>query len=114
MMDTEEKLAFPEIEQDTNKYKKHINDLIDDAEIEAEMEAKKKIRSKNSRVFSISMLGLGLLALVYMKKKLNGCVKITRLIHVQWTLVVHRLKSNVKNFMCKKKRKEGNEIQIVD
>ena len=65
MMDTEEKLAFPEIEQDTNKYKKHINDLIEDAEIEAEMEAKKKIRSKTSRVFSISILGLGLLALVY-------------------------------------------------
>ena len=65
MMDTEEKLAFPEIEQDTSKYKKHINDLIEDAEIEAEIEAKKKIRSKNSRVFSISMLGLGLLALVY-------------------------------------------------
>ena len=65
MMDTEEKLAFPEIEQDPNKYKKNINDLIEDAEIEAEIEAKKKIRSKNSRVFSISMLGLGLLALVY-------------------------------------------------
>ncbi len=65
MMDTEEKLAFPEIEQETNKYKKHINDLIEDAEIEAEMEAKKKIRSKNSRVLSISILGLGLLALVY-------------------------------------------------
>ena len=42
MMDTEEKLAFTEIEQGTNKYKKHINDLIEDAEIEAEMEAKKK------------------------------------------------------------------------
>ena len=65
MMDIEEKLALPEFEHDTNKYKKHINDLIEDAEIEAEMEAKKKIRSKNSRVFSISMLGLGLLALVY-------------------------------------------------
>jgi len=65
MIDTEEKLAFPEIEKDTKKYKKHINDLIEDAEIEAEIEAKKKIRSKNSRVFSISMFGLGLLALVY-------------------------------------------------
>ncbi|MEK9629651.1 MAG: SPOR domain-containing protein [Nitrospinota bacterium] len=68
MMDTEEKLTPPEIDQnDTNKYKKHINDLIEDAEIEAEMEAEKKIRSKNSRVFSISMFGLGLLALVYMQ-----------------------------------------------
>ena len=65
MMDTEEILALPEIEQDTNKYKKHINDLIEDAEIEAEMEAKRKIRSKNSRVFSISIFGLGLLILVY-------------------------------------------------
>tara|TARA_B100000686_G_scaffold316202_1_gene363794 strand:+ start:457 stop:1194 length:738 start_codon:yes stop_codon:yes gene_type:complete len=64
-MKTEEKLALPEIEQDTNKYKKHINDLIEDAQVEAEIEAKKKIRSKNSRVFSISILGLGLVALVY-------------------------------------------------
>ncbi len=69
MMDTEEKLAFPEIESDTNKYKKHINDLIEDAEIEAEIEAKKKIRSKNSRLFSISILGLGLLTLVYSQIK---------------------------------------------
>ena len=66
MMDTEEKTALPDIEhQDTNKYKKHINDLIENAEIEAELEAEKKIRSKNSRVFSISMVGMGLLALVY-------------------------------------------------
>ena len=67
MMDTEEKLAFPEIEQDTSKYKKHINDLIEDAEIEAEIEAQKKIRSKNSRLFSISMFGLVLLTLVYVQ-----------------------------------------------
>ncbi len=67
-MDTEENLSLPEIEhRDTKKYKKHINDLIEDAEIEAEMEAEKKIRSKNSRVFSISMFGLGLLALVYLQ-----------------------------------------------
>lgn len=68
MMDTEEKLPLPEIEQhDTKKYKKHINDVIEDAEIEAEMEAEKKIRSKNSRVFSISIFGFGLLALVYLQ-----------------------------------------------
>ena len=41
MMDIEENLALPEFEQDTNKYKKHINDLIEDAEMEAEMEAEK-------------------------------------------------------------------------
>ena len=68
MMETQESLPLPEIEQqDTKKYKKHINDLIEDAEIEAEMEAEKKIRSKNSRVFSISMFGFGLLALVYLQ-----------------------------------------------
>ncbi|MGK0180487.1 MAG: cell division protein FtsN, partial [Nitrospinales bacterium] len=53
--------------EETKKYNKHIDDLIENAEIEAEMEAEKKIRSKNSRVFSISMFGIGLLALVYLQ-----------------------------------------------
>ena len=65
MLDIEEKLALPKIELETNKYKKHINDLIEDAEIEAEMEAEKKIRSQNSHVFSNSIFVLGLLALFY-------------------------------------------------
>lgn len=50
---------------DLNKYHKRIDDLIEDAEIEAEIEAEKKIRSKNSRMFSISMIGIGFLGLVY-------------------------------------------------
>ncbi|MBC8282863.1 MAG: SPOR domain-containing protein [Nitrospinae bacterium] len=78
MMDTEENLPLPEIEhRDTKKYKKHINDIIEDAEIEAEMEAEKKIRSKNSRVFSISMFGLGLLALVYLQINIQSENEIT-------------------------------------
>jgi|FLOH01.1.fsa_nt_gi cell division protein FtsN len=51
--------------EEISKYHKRIDDLIEDAEIEAEMEAEKKIRSKNSRMFSISMIGIGLLGLVY-------------------------------------------------
>jgi cell division septation protein DedD len=51
--------------EDLHKYHKRIDDLIEDAEIEAEMEAEKNIRSKNSRMFSISMIGIGLLGLVY-------------------------------------------------
>ena len=73
MMDTKEQSPFTEIEhlpEETKKYNKHIDDLIENAEIEAEMEAEKKIRSKNSRVFSISMFGFGLLALVYLQ--ING------------------------------------------
>jgi cell division protein FtsN len=73
MMDTKEQSPVAEIEQlpeETKKYNKHIDDLIENAEIEAEMEAEKKIRSKNSRVFSISMFGFGLLALVYLQ--ING------------------------------------------
>ena len=39
MMEPRESLSLPESEdQDTKKYTKHINDLIEDAEIEAEME----------------------------------------------------------------------------
>lgn len=64
----QETLPFEENNQppeEINKYHKRIDDLIEDAEIEAEMEAEKKIRSKNSRMFSISMIGIGLLGLVY-------------------------------------------------
>ena len=55
----QETLPFPENNQppeEINKYHKRIDDLIEDAEIEAEIEAEKKIRSKNSRMFSISDL----------------------------------------------------------
>jgi len=68
MMETGENLSLPENEDhDIKKYKKHVNDLIEDAEIEAEMEAEKKNRAKNSRVFLISMFCLGLLSLVYLQ-----------------------------------------------
>ena len=68
MMEPRESLSLPENEdQDTKKYTKHINDLIEDAEIEAEMEAEKKFLPKNSRVFLFSMFGLGLLSLVYLQ-----------------------------------------------
>ena len=68
MMETGENLSLPENEDhDTKKYKKHVNDLIEDAEIEAEMEAEKKIRSKNSRVLLISIFCFGLLSLVYLQ-----------------------------------------------
>jgi cell division protein FtsN len=74
MMDTKEKSPISEIEhppEETKKYNKHLDDLIENAEIEAEIEAEKKIRSKNSRVFSISMFGFGLLALVYLQINSN-------------------------------------------
>ena len=64
----QETLPFPESNEppeEINKYHKRIDDLIEDAEIEAEIEAEKKIRSKNSRMFSISMIGIVLLGLVY-------------------------------------------------
>ena len=64
----QETLPFPENNEppeEINKYHKRIDDLIEDAEIEAEIEAEKKIRSKNSRMFSISMIGIVLLGLVY-------------------------------------------------
>jgi cell division protein FtsN len=70
MMDTKEQSPVSEVEhlpEATQKYSKHLDNLIENAEIEAEMEAGKKIRSKNSRIFSISIFGFGLLALVYLQ-----------------------------------------------
>jgi cell division septation protein DedD len=72
-------LTFEEdnqLPEEVNKYHKRIDDLIEDAEIEAEMEAAKKIRSKNSRMFSISMIGLSLLAMVYFQVNYETAVSI--------------------------------------
>ena len=70
MLEIKEQKTLPfeednQLPEEATKYHKRIDDLIEDAEIEAEMEAEKKIRSKNSRMFSISMIGIGLIALVY-------------------------------------------------
>jgi len=68
MMEPRESLSLPKNENhDINKYTKHINDLIEDAEIEAEIESKKKILPKISRGLLFSMFGLGLLSLIYLQ-----------------------------------------------
>ena len=78
MVDNEEKITLADIEDhDTNKYKKNINDLIENAEIEAEMEAEKNIRSKNSRIFLISMIGFVLLSFVYLRINNQSSEKVT-------------------------------------
>ena len=72
MMDNKANLSLPEIEaHETNKYNNHINELILNAEIEAEMAAEKKIRSKNSKIFLISIIGFGLLGLVFFQIKIQ-------------------------------------------
>ncbi len=82
MLEVKEQETLP-FEEDTQppeeitKYHKRIDDLLEDAEIEAEMEAEKKIRSKNSRMFSISMTGIALLALVYFQVNHQSAVVIS-------------------------------------
>ena len=58
------------IGEEWKKYNKRMDDMIDDAEIEAEMEAEKKIRSKNSRLFTISIISISLLILIFIILKL--------------------------------------------
>ena len=53
-----------ELEQDKT-YHKSIDSLIEDAEIEAEMEAEKKVRSKNARLLTISLVGIALIGFIY-------------------------------------------------
>jgi len=66
MMVNDDNLANPEIKDNvTNKYKKNVNEILENAEIEAEIEAEKKIRSKNSRIFLISMFGFAFISIVY-------------------------------------------------
>lgn len=51
--------------EEINRYNKRVEDLLEDAEIEAELEAENKVRSKNARLFLISILGMGLLLFIY-------------------------------------------------
>jgi cell division protein FtsN len=53
-----------ELEQDKT-YHKSIDSLIEDAEIEAEIEAEKKVRSKNTRLLTISLVGVALIGFIY-------------------------------------------------
>ncbi|MBI5428535.1 MAG: SPOR domain-containing protein [Nitrospinae bacterium] len=51
--------------EEKNKYSKRIEEIIEDAEIEAELEAEKKIRSKHTKLVSISAVGVALLVALY-------------------------------------------------
>ena len=69
-----EKIDYPPqaINEEWKKYNKRLDDLLDNvenAEIEAEMEAEKIIRSKNSKLAIISAIGTVLLALTFIQVK---------------------------------------------
>ncbi len=48
-----------------NKYSKQIDELAENAEIEAELDAEKEIRSKNTKIVGISTIALSLMGVVY-------------------------------------------------
>ena len=66
-----EKIDYPPqgIDEEWKKYNKRLDDLLDNVEIEAEMEAEKIIRSKNSKLAIISAIGIALLALIFIQVK---------------------------------------------
>lgn len=49
------------------KYNKRMEDMFDDAEIKAEIEAEKNIRSKNSKLRIISIIGIAILGIIFIK-----------------------------------------------
>jgi len=55
--------------EELNKYNKRIDDLMENAEIEAEIDAENRIRSKNSRIMGISLVALLFLGFLYMEVK---------------------------------------------
>jgi len=57
-------------DSEDTKYIKRIDDLIEEAEIEAELEAEKRIRSKNTKLLSISIVSAALLLFLYVR--MNG------------------------------------------
>ena len=61
------------------KYIKRIDDLIEEAEIEAELEAENRIRSKNTKILGISLLGAALSLFVYIQ--MNDSVEFDTAVH---------------------------------
>jgi cell division protein FtsN len=60
-----------DINDNWKKYNKRLGSIYDNAEIEAEIEAEKKIRSKNSKLTVISTIGFILLIIIFFKVKQN-------------------------------------------
>jgi cell division protein FtsN len=58
-----------DINDNWKKYNKRLESIYDNAEIEAEIEAEKKIRSKNSKLTTISTIGFILLIIIFFKVK---------------------------------------------
>lgn len=58
-----------ELKDEDNIYHKRIEDLLEDAEIEAEIETEKKVRSKNTRLLTISLIAVALLGFLYLQVK---------------------------------------------
>jgi cell division septation protein DedD len=58
-----------ELQDDDKTYHKRIEDLLEDAEIEAEIETEKKVRSKNTRLVTISLVAIALIAFIYLQVK---------------------------------------------
>jgi len=53
------------VQEEDKTYHKSIDALIEDAEIEAEIEAEKTIRAKNAKLLTISLVGIALIAFIY-------------------------------------------------
>jgi cell division protein FtsN len=58
-----------ELKEEDSIYHKRIEDLLEDAEIEAEIETEKKVRSKNTRLLTISLVAIALIAFLYLQVK---------------------------------------------
>ena len=59
------------INDNWKKYNKRLENIYDNAEIEAEIEAEQKIRSKNAKLTIISTIGFILLLIILLKVKQN-------------------------------------------
>jgi cell division protein FtsN len=68
-----EKLESPiqEINEDWKKYNKRLDSMLDNAQFGNELDNKKKIRTKNSKIAFFSIIGLALLILIFVQNKQN-------------------------------------------
>ena len=76
MLEIQEDKSIKKLDQQTQeinvgwqKYNKRLNNLSDDAEFKTVWNIKKRVRTKNSKLATISAVGIALIALIFIQKR---------------------------------------------
>ena len=99
-----------DINNNWKKYNKSLENIYDDAEIEAEIEAEKKIKSKNSKLKIISIISFILIPIIFFKVKQNTN-EIQSLLNIN-TIIKSRTINLTKNLFSVSPQKNIERVKL--